>query len=604
MKKGQLSVQTENILPIIKKFLYSDQEIFLRELVSNAVDATQKIKMLAKSGTYDEELGSLKIQIKIDKDKKTIHVIDRGIGMTEEEIEKYINEIAFSSAGEFVEKFKDVEDKSQIIGHFGLGFYSAFMVSKKVDIITKSYQKDAKAVKWECSGNTEFEIKQNNKKDRGTEIVLHVTKEGEEYLEEDRINHLLEKYCRFMPIEIEFNGKVINNKEPIWLKQPSDLTSQDYKDFYNQLYPFSPSPLFWIHLNVDYPFNLTGILYFPKITSNIEVQRNKIQLYSNQVYVTDTVQDIIPDFLTLLHGVIDSPDIPLNVSRSYLQSDSNVKKISSYIVRKVADKLQEEFINDRKDFESKWEDIGIFVKYGMLSDEKFREKAKSFTLIKNTEGNYYTVDEYKEHVKGTQSNKDKKVIFLYANNPDAQHTYIEAAQARNYDVLLFDNPIDTHFIQMMEQQYEDIDIKGVDSDTIDNLIEKEEKLESALSEDQQKNLKELFEQVADKERFKIEMATMSPNDPPVVITQAEFEKRMKDMSAMGGMMGMGNLPDNFVAKINTNHKLANKILLNTNDEQRKEMAKQAFDLARLSKNLLKGKDLSGFIKRSIDLIEK
>lgn len=602
MKKGQLGVQTENLLPIIKKYLYSDQEIFLRELISNAVDATQKLQTLVRSGAYDEEVKDTRIEVEVDQKQGKIHVKDKGVGMSEKELEKYINEIAFSSAGDFVEKYKD-KDPANIIGHFGLGFYSAFMVADKVEIDTRSYKKDVPAVLWSCTGDTEFEIKRSKRKSRGTKVTLHVSDDAKEYLEPSRIRELLQKYCRFVPVEVAFENEVINDTKPIWLKNPSELTSQNYQDFYNKLYPLSQPPLFWIHLNVDYPFKLTGVLYFPKITTNIEVQRNKIRLYCNQVYVTDNVGDIVPEFLTLLHGVIDSPDIPLNISRSYLQNDSNVKKISNYIVRKVAEKLKNIFKDNRKDYEEKWNDISVFIKYGILTNEKFKEKATDFLLLGNVDNRYFTISEYKEKVKENQTDKNGKIVFLYTNDEKSQHTYIEAARKREYDILKFDHPIDTHFLQHLEQMDEKVSIKRVDSETIDNLIDKGEEKESALSKDQQDKLKKVYEEVANKDTYKLETEALSPDDPPLVITQGEMERRMKEMSELSGMSHMGNLPDQITARINTNHKLASRILLAKNKTQQKKLAQQAFDLARLSKGMLKGEDLGEFIKRSLNLIE-
>lgn len=602
MKQGNLNVQTENILPIIKKFLYSEEEIFIRELISNATDATQKLQTLINSGEYDHEAGDLTIQVKIDKDNGTLHVIDRGVGMTEDEVERYINEIAFSSAGEFAEKFKD-EDTGQIIGKFGLGFYSAFMVSDKVEIITKSYQEDAEPVKWIGTGGSEYSIEKADKEDRGTEIVLHVSEDDQDYLEEERIKNLLQKYCGFMPIPIQFNEETINDTNPIWLQSPNELTSQNYTDFYNKLYPMSQAPLFWIHLNIDYPFHLTGILYFPKINTNIEVQQNKIHLYSNQVFVTDNVESIVPEFLQLLHGVIDSPDIPLNVSRSYLQTDSSVRKISNYIVKKVSEKLKEIFNKDREDYEQKWDDIHVFIKYGMLTNDKFKEKARDFLLMKNLEGKKFTIDEYREQIKDTQTDKDENVVMLYATNPDGQQPYIEAAQNRGYDVLVMDHPIDSHFIQLLERDEENISFKRVDAESVDKLVDKGEEKESALSEDQQNKLKEVFTEVVGDENQTIETEPLSPEDPPLLITQGEFQRRMKEMTEMSGM-GAGQMPNALTVKVNTNHHLAKKILDAKKQEKKKELAKQAYDLARLSQNMLSGKELSDFINRSVDMMSK
>ncbi len=602
MKQGNLNVQTENILPIIKKFLYSEEEIFIREMISNATDATQKLQTLINSGEYDQEAGDLTIQVKIDKDNGTLHVIDRGVGMTEEEVERYINEIAFSSAGEFAEKFKD-EDTGQIIGKFGLGFYSYFMVSDQVEIKTLSYQAGAEPVKWTGTGGAEFSIEPDDKEDRGTEIVLHISEENQEYLEEERIKNLLQKYCGFMPIPIQFNEETINDTNPIWLQSPNELTSQNYTDFYNKLYPMSQAPLFWIHLNIDYPFHLTGILYFPKISTNIEVQQNKIHLYSNQVFVTDNVESIVPEFLQLLHGVIDSPDIPLNVSRSYLQTDSSVRKISNYIVKKVSEKLKEIFNKDREDYEQKWDDIHVFIKYGMLTNDKFKEKARDFLLTKSLEGKKFTIDEYRDHVKDKQTDKDDNVILLYATNPDGQQPYIEAAQNRGYDVLIMDHPIDSHFIQLLERDEENLSFKRVDAESVDKLIDKGEEKESALSEDQQNKLKEVFTEVVGDENQTIETEPLSPEDPPLLITQGEFQRRMKEMTEMSGM-GADQMPNAINVKVNANHHLAKKILDAKKQEKKQELAKQAYDLARLSQNMLSGRELSEFINRSVDMMSK
>ncbi len=631
MAKGQINVQTENIFPIIKQFLYSDQEIFLRELVSNAVDATQKLKTMGNLGELEGEVGDTTIEIKIDEKKKTLTILDKGIGMTEEEVDKYINQIAFSSAEEFVEKYKD---KASIIGHFGLGFYSSFMVADKVEIFTKSHKKDAKAVRWECDGSPNYTLEEDSiQKERGTAIVLHISDDAKEYLEKHRIESLLEKYCKFMPVSIKFGTKeetiqektgkkdkdgkeetkekkvtkdnIINNPEPAWVKMPADLKDEDYKAFYRELYPMNfQESLFHIHLNVDYPFNLTGILYFPKLKNNLEVQKDKIQLYSNQVFVTDSVEGIVPDFLTLLHGVIDSPDIPLNVSRSYLQSDGNVKKISNYISKKVADKLNELFKNDRKSFEEKWDDIKIFIEYGMLSDEKFADKAKKFSLYKNVDGAYYTFEEYLEKIKAAQIDKDKKTVVLYTTNKEEQYSYISAAKDKGYDVLEMDTPLTAHLVGKLEQQEENVTFTRVDGDTIDQLIKKDEDIPSKLTENDEKKLKPVIEEVLPKDKFTVNFVSLSEKAQPMTITQAEFMRRMKDMSAVGGggMMGMGNLPDAYDLKVNANHPLISKILNEKDANKQKEMAKQAADLAMLSQNLLKGEELSKFIKRSVELI--
>ena len=603
MKQGNLGVQTENVLPIIKRFLYSDQEIFLRELISNAVDASKKIQTLANTGEFEGELGDLTIQVGVDKDNKKITIKDRGIGMTEEEVQQYINEIAFSSAGEFMQQFQDEQEKGQIIGKFGLGFYSAFMVADQVDILTRSYKQDAQPVKWSGTGDSNYQIEEINKEDRGTEIVLHISEDAEEYLDEDRIKTLLTKYCGFMPIPIHFNNEVINDTDPIWNQNPAELTNQNYQDFYQKLYPGSQPPLFWIHLNVDYPFTLTGILYFPKLSNQLEVQRNKIQLYANQVYVTDDVEDIVPEFLTLLHGVMDSPDIPLNVSRSNLQSDSRVKKISNYIVKKVAEKLESLFNEDRKNYEEKFEDIHVFLKYGFLTNDKFKEKAQPLILMKNTEGKYFTLEEYKNKVKDLQTDKDGNIVFLYTTDKDGQQTYIEAAQKRQYDVLVFDHPIDSHFIQTIEGEDDNVQVKRVDADTLDNLINTGENKESALSEEQQNQLKETFNNVINDDQITVETEALSPDDPPLVITQAEFTRRMKEMSQMSGM-GMDQLPDQYNVKVNTNHSLANKILVEPDTNQKQLYAQEAYDLARLSHGMLKGEDLSRFVNRTLDLMNK
>lgn len=630
MAKGQINVQTENIFPIIKQFLYSDQEIFLRELVSNAVDATQKLTTMGKLGDLKTDIGDTTIEVKIDKDKKTLSFIDKGIGMTEEEVDKYINQIAFSSAEEFVEKYKD---KASIIGHFGLGFYSSFMVADKVEILTKSYKEGSKAVKWECDGSPNYSLEESDARtERGTSIVLHVSDDAKEYLEENRISELLNKYCKFMPVAIKFGtreetieektGKkdkdgneettekkitkdnIINNPNPAWTKTPADLEDDDYKAFYRELYPMNfQESLFHIHLNVDYPFNLTGILYFPKLKNNLEVQKDKIQLYSNQVFVTDSVEGIVPDFLTLLHGVIDSPDIPLNVSRSYLQSDGNVKKISNYISKKVADKLHDLFKNDRKAFEEKWDDIKIFIEYGILSDEKFAEKAKKFALYKNVDGEYFTMSEYKDKVKDAQTDKDKKLVLLYTSNQEEQYSYIASAKDKGYDVLIMDTPLSSHLVGKLEQE-EELSFSRVDGDTIDQLIKKEEEIPSKLTEDDEKKLQPVIEGVLPNQTFSVNFVSMSEKEAPMTITQAEFMRRMKDMSAVGGggMMGMGNMPDSYELKVNSNHPLISKILSEKDEAKQKEMAKQAADLALLSQNLLKGEDLSNFIKRSVQLI--
>ncbi|NEM96542.1 molecular chaperone HtpG [Pontibacter burrus] len=605
-ERGSISIHTENIFPIIKKFLYSDHEIFLRELVSNAVDASQKIKRLASIGEYKGELGELKVTVAVDKDAKTITISDNGIGMTAEEIKKYINQIAFSGASEFVERYKETGgDKNQIIGQFGLGFYSAFMVAERVEIVTKSYQEGTEAARWTCDGSTEFEITSANKDTRGTNVILHVAQDSEEFLEAARIRTILNKYCKFLPVAVEFEGETINNPNPIWAKQPSELTEEDYKNFYKELYPFSEAPLFWIHLNVDYPFNLTGILYFPKLKNDFEIQRNKIQLYSRQVFITDEVKDVVPEFLMLLHGVIDSPDIPLNVSRSFLQADSSVKKINTYITKKVADKLAEIFRKDRETFEKNWDDINVFVKYGMLSDDKFYEKAKDFVLLQSIDNKYYTIEEYKALTQANQTDKNGNLVLLYTTDADKQHAFVEAAQSRSYDVLKLDSIIDSHFIGMLEQKLEKTTLKRVDSETINKLIEKDEAKDSVLNDKEKDSLKEIYEKAIDNKNMMVEVAPLSPDDAPVVITLPEFMRRMKDMSKTGGggMMFMGDMPDTYNVTINANHSL-NQRVLNAKEDNRGRIARQAFDLALLSQNMLSGAALTSFVKRSFELIDK
>lgn len=686
MKNGKIGVTTENIFPVIKKFLYSEHEIFLRELISNAVDATQKLKTLSSIGEAKGELGDLTIRVAVDKEKKTLTVTDRGVGMTAEEVDKYINQIAFSGAEEFMEKYKN----QAIIGHFGLGFYSAFMVSDKVEIFTRSFREGAKSVHWSCTGTPEFEMEETDEaRDRGTSIVLHLSEDALEYAEESKIEGLLKKYCRFLPVPIAFgkvkewkDGKyvdtdkdnIINNVEPLWTRKPAEITEEQYKEFYHELYPMSDEPLFSIHLNIDYPFHLTGILYFPKIHNNFEIQKNRIQLYSNQVYVTDQVEGIVPEYLTLLHGVIDSPDIPLNVSRSYLQSDSNVKKISSYITRKVADRLQELFNTMRADYESKWDDLKVFIQYGILTDEKFAEKASDFMLWKNTEGKYFTPKEYTEKVKENQTDKNKTVVFLYVDDPVAKYTSLEAAKAKGYDVLVMDGQLDSHYINWYESKEKEMRFVRVDSDVIDKLIQKEENVKMSLTEAQQELLEPVFESQMpkdDKIHYNISFEAMSPDEAPVVITQNEFMRRMKEMAAMGGG-GMsqfyGQMPDNFTIAVNGNHPIVIDILADvekaygdklrtvtkkidaavaeekrfdevvkgkkeeeltpeeksTREELSKKvvtlrdernqplreiggenrLVKQIIDLALLTNGMLKGKNLTDFIQRSISLIEK
>lgn len=600
-EKGTISIHTENIFPIIKKFLYSDHEIFLRELVSNAVDASQKLKRLSALGEAKGELGDLKVKVTVNKEAKTITVSDSGIGMTAEEIKKYINQIAFSGAAEFVEKYKDKLDKKDIIGHFGLGFYSSFMVARQVEIITKSYQEGAAAAKWTCDGSTEFEITPTEKQDRGTDVILHIAEDSEEFLENFRIKTILEKYCRFLPVEIEFEDKIINNPNPIWTKAPTELKDEDYLNFYKELYPFSEDPLFWIHLNVDYPFELTGILYFPKLKNDLQMQKNKIQLYSRQVFITDEVKDVVPEFLMLLHGVIDSPDIPLNVSRSFLQSDSNVKKINSHITKKVADKLSELYNKDKKAFEEKWNDISLFVKFGMMSDDKFYEKAKDFCLLKNTKNIYFNIESYKELIKANQTDKDGNIAALYTTDPAKQDTFIESADRRGYDVLLMDTMIDSHFINLLEQKQEKFTLKRVDSDRIDKLIDKDEKAELVLNEDQKKALKETFEKVINNQSYPVNLEAMPADEMPVTVNIPEFMRRMKEMAMTGGMGMSGNLPDTYSVVVNGNHSLIRKIADASDEAVRAKLAKQAYDLALLAQGMLKGKDLTDFIKRNVDM---
>ncbi len=626
MATGKINVSVENIFPLIKKFLYSDHEIFLRELISNATDATIKMKHLTSIGETDVEYGDPVIEVKIDKENKTLHVIDRGIGMTKEEVEKYINEVAFSGAEEFLEKYKDSAKDSGIIGHFGLGFYSSFMVANKVEIITKSY-KDEPAARWTCEGTTDFTLAEADKTERGTEVILHINEEDDQFLKESRIQELLVKYNKFMPIPIKFGTKeetvdlpenapadakpdsvtvdnIINNPTPAWTKQPADLEEKDYNDFYRELYPSQfEDPLFHIHLNVDYPFNLTGILYFPRMTQDMNMQKDKIQLYQNQVYVTDNVEGIVPEFLTMLRGVIDSPDIPLNVSRSYLQSDGAVKKISSYITKKVADKLKSLFNNNREDFEKKWNDIKIVIEYGMLSEEKFFEKADKFALYPTVDNTYFTFEELQNKIKDTQTDKDGTMVILYASNQDKQHSYIEAAKEKGYEVLLLDSPIISHLIQKLETSKEKISFVRVDSDNVDNLIKKEEDKISKLSEEEKEKLKVDFEKVVPKE-YSIQLEAMDSNSAPLIITQPEFMRRMKEMQQTGGgMFGMGNMPEMYNLVVNTNHVLISDILNTSTSKKQERLIKQSLDLARLSQNLLKGEELTAFIKRSFEMVK-
>jgi len=628
MASGKINVSVENIFPLIKKFLYSDHEIFLRELVSNATDATLKLKHLTSIGEAKVEFGNPIIEIKIDKDGKKLHIIDQGLGMTADEVEKYINQIAFSGAEEFLEKYKDSAKDSGVIGHFGLGFYSAFMVASKVEIITKSY-KDEPAAHWTCDGSPEFSLVPHDKTDRGSEVILHIAEDSLEFLEESKIRELLTKYNKFMPIPIKFGTKqealpkpedapedykteyqevdnIINNPNPAWTKQPVDLTDEDYKKFYHELYPMQfEEPLFNIHLNVDYPFNLTGILYFPKMSSDLQLQKDKIQLYQNQVYVTDNVEGIVPEFLGMLKGVIDSPDIPLNVSRSYLQADGNVKKISNYITRKVADKLKSLFNENREDFEQKWNDIKIVLEYGMLSEPKFYEKAGDFVVYPTTEDKYYTLTELKESIAANQTDKNGKLVVLYASNKETQHSYIDIAKAKGYQVVLLDSPIVSHLIQKLEADNENLTFARVDADHIDKLIEKEEVQISKLSEDEQTNLKSVLEAIVPKANYTVQLEPMDSNAAPFMITQPEFMRRMKEMSASGGggMFGMGNFPDMYNLVVNSNSTLATAILQTEDKSAQELLVKQALDLAKISQGLLKGEELTAFVKRSFETLK-
>ena len=625
-EKGSISIHTENIFPIIKKFLYSDHEIFLRELVSNAVDATQKIKRLSSLGQYNKELGDLTVEISFDENAKTITISDNGLGMTADEIKKYINQIAFSGATEFMEKFKEANDANEIIGRFGLGFYSSFMVADRVEIQTLSYQDGAEPAQWLCDGSTEFEINEGTRTQRGTDVILYINADSEEFLNKHKLEGILEKYCKFLPVPIKFGTKtkqvqdgedaegkpkyksvevdnIINDTNPIWTKAPTDLKDEDYLEFYRKLYPFVEDPLFWIHLNVDYPFNLTGVLYFPKLKNDFELQRNKIKLFSRQVFITDEVKDIVPEFLMLLHGVIDSPDIPLNVSRSFLQADSNVKKINSYITRKVADKLGELFKKDRKAFEEKWKDIGLFVKYGMLSEEKFYEKAKDFGLLINTNNEHFTLEEYKEKVKPLQTDKDGSVVYLYTTDATKQDAFIQAAHKKSYDVLLMNSPIDNHFIHTLETKLEKTSLKRVDADVLDRLIVKDETKSHVLTEDETKKVVGIFEKAIAKPNMKVEVEALNPDELPVTVTMEEWMRRMKDMAKMGGGMDFyGSMPDQYKVSINGNHKLINRILNAGNEEDQLQLAKQSFDLALLSQGMLNGAELTAFVNRSVELI--
>jgi molecular chaperone HtpG len=605
MQTGSIRVQTENIFPIIKKFLYSDHEIFLRELVSNAVDATQKLKTLSSIGEVKGELGDLKVQVKLDKDAGTITISDNGVGMTADEVEKYINQVAFSGAEEFVQKYKG-QNENAIIGKFGLGFYSAFMVSKKVEVFTKSF-KDAPAVRWECDGSPEYFLEETTlRTERGTDIVLHVDDDSKEFLDEDRLKGILTRFCKFLPVAIFYADEQINNTQPLWVKKPSELTSQDYQDFYKELYPFSDAPLFWIHLNVDYPFNLTGILYFPKIKQSYEIQKDKIQLYCNQVFVTDEVKDIVPEFLMLLHGVIDSPDIPLNVSRSYLQGDPNVKKINSHITKKVADKLDELFRNERAAFEEKWESLGLFVKYGMMTDDKFLEKANKFHIVKETGSDkYYTIEEYKTATEAIQKNKEGKHVLLYTTNAVEQNLFIKEAQSRGYKVVELNTMIDPSFISHMEMKWENVVFRRVDADIADNLIDKQDELKSVLSEDETKKLKEYFNIQLTDLHLNVEVKGLSPDAPPVIATRPEMMRRMKEMAHMSGPMGSfyAQMPDEVELTVNGNHKLYQQILKENNEMKAKEMIHNLADLALLSQGMLKGNNLTEFINRSVGLMQ-
>lgn len=617
--KGKIGVTTENIFPVIKQFLYSDHEIFLRELVANAVDASQKMKALASSGDFKGELGELKVTVELDEKEKTLKITDRGIGMTEEEVDKYINQIAFSSAGEFLEKYKD--QIGSIIGHFGLGFYSAFMVSKKVTIDTLSWKEGAKAVKWSCDGSPEYSMEEGDKADRGTTITLYLDDESSEFASKGRISGLLTKYCRFMPVPVVFGKKtewkdgksveteednVINDIEPIWTKAPSELKDEDYLKFYKELYPMDDDPMFWIHLNVDYPFNLTGVLYFPKIKERMSIDKNKIQLYCNQMFVTEHVDNIVPDFLTLLHGVIDSPDIPLNVSRSYLQSDANVKKISTYITKKVADRLEEIFKEQREQYEQKWDNIKLFIEYGMLSDEKFCERAMKFTLLKNTDGKYFSIDDYRKAIEPAQTDKDKKLIFLYATDSEKQYFFIDAAKNQGYDVLLMDCELDSHFVNLLESKMENVRFARVDSDSVDKLIQKEEEVKLELSEDDKKSLDEMFKSVLPQgNEYMVEARNLGETAVPVLITQNEFMRRYREMSAMGGGMNFyGSIPESYNIIVNMQNPLVAKIWNDRAVEGDNDLLRQVVDLALLSNGMLKGKDLSDFVARSEKLLGK
>jgi molecular chaperone HtpG len=627
-KNGTIHVETENIFPIIKKFLYSDHEIFLRELVSNAVDASQKLMALSSLGEFNGDAGDLKVEVITDKEAGTITIRDYGIGMTEEEIDRYINQIAFSGAQEFVEKYKD--KATGIIGHFGLGFYSAFMVAKHVDIITLSYKEGSAAVKWSCDGSPNYTLDPAEKTVRGTDIVLHIAEDSVEFLEDSRIKDILNKYCKFLPVPVFFGTKTewidsptgekdedgevkqetiqvpnqINNTRPLWTKAPAGLSQEDYTAFYRELYPYAEEPLFHIHLNVDYPFNLTGILYFPRLRNQIEVQKNKIQLYSRQVFITENVEGIVPDFLTLLHGVLDSPDIPLNVSRSYLQSDANVKKISNHIMKKVADKLEEMHKNDPEDFKTKWDDIKVFIEYGMLTEDKFYERAEKFALLKNLNNEYYTLEEYSKKIEPHQKDKNDNLVVLYTSDTLQQHAYLEAAKQRNYDVVILDSPLTPHFVGKLEQKNSKLNFKRVDADTIDKLIEKDEQIPSKLTQEQEGELLPLFKEAAGEDKFMVKLESLNESDAPVIITQTEFMRRMQEQQRVGGGGGMmGAFPEFYNIAVNGNHPIIQSILEAKTDARKKKLAKQLVDLGKLSRGLLQGEELTGFINRSVDLIK-
>lgn len=626
-EKGTISIHTENIFPIIKKFLYSDNEIFLRELVANATDATQKLKRLSSLGEFKGELPAGLVEVKLNEENKTITISDNGLGMTADEIKKYINQVAFSGAEEFVEKFKEAKDANEIIGKFGLGFYSAFMVADKVEIDTLSYQDGAQPARWICDGSTTFEITEGTRTTVGTDIILHVNEDSKEFLDEWRLKQILDKHCRFLPVPVKFGTKteqvpdgedeegkpkttsvevdnIINNTAPLWTKSPSALTDEDYLNFYRELYPMTEDPLFWIHLNVDYPFNLTGVLYFPKLKKDMNlVQQNKIKLFSRQVFITDEVKEIVPEFLMMLHGVIDSPDIPLNVSRSFLQADGNVKKINTYITKKVGDKLAELFKSDREGYEKKWSDIGLFVKYGMVTDEKFYDKAKDFALVQNVKGNYFTLEEYKTKTAPVQTDKDGELVYLYTNEPDKQNFHIQGAAKRSYDVLQMDSPIDKHFVSYLEYKLEKTKLKRVDSDVIDNLIKITDNIPHMLSDDETKTVTEIFDKAINKPNMKVEVESISSDELPVTVTMDELSRRMKEMAEMNGGMAMfGMMPENFKVGINANHTLVNRILKAESEEEKVRIARHAYDLALLSQDMLKGEDLTNFLNRSVQMM--